>query len=152
MKDISESSPDPQDCLPRQDQEDNQDLDDLFGSYVNADGVRRSRRNQSLVEESYYYCMHQEDYKIQDLMMNPIAFQGTSDPDTMYWSQAMREPDALEFKKAAIKEFNDRSDREHWELMERKDVPAHKKVLPAVWSMNKKRDIKTRKITKYKAG
>ena len=95
--------------------------------------------------------MHQEDYKIQDMMMNPIAFQDTSDPDTMYWGQAMKEPYERKFQEAAIKDFNDHSDRGHWEMIERKDVPEDKKVIPAVWSMKRKRDIKTREILKYKA-
>ena len=35
--------------------------------------------------------------------------------------------------------------------MERKEVPKDKQVIPSVWSMKRKRDIKTCKVTKYKA-
>ena len=63
--------------------------------------------------------MHEDDYRLQDEMRDPIAFQASSDPDTMYWGQAMNEPDAEQFQNAAIKEFNDHSIRNHWELIER---------------------------------
>ena len=63
----------------------------------------------------------------------------------------MKQSDANEFRQAAIKEFNDHCERKHWILIERSQVPKGKNVLPAVWSMKRKRDILTGKIIKYKA-
>ena len=131
-----------------------QQENDEYGSYEDELGRRRSRRhqiNENITESSYYECMHEDDYRLQDEMRDPIAFQASSDPDTMYWGQAMNEPDAEQFQNAAIKEFNDHSIRNHWELIERINVPTGKTVIPSVWSMKRKRDIKTRQITKYKA-
>ena len=68
---------------------------------------------QVAAEESYYECMHEDDYKLQDQMKDPIAFKALNDPDTMYWHQAMRQQDAVHFKNAAIKEFNDHTKRNH---------------------------------------
>ena len=84
-------------------------------------------------------------------MQDPISFVATSNKDTMYWHQAMKQPDASEFRKAAIREFNDHCERKHWVLLERSQVPKGKNILPAVWAMKRKRDILTGKITKYKA-
>ena len=69
----------------------------------------------------------------------------------MYWHQAMKQPDASEFRKAVIQEFNDHCERKHRVLLERSQVPKGKNILPAVWAMKRKRDILTGKITKYKA-
>ena len=130
------------------------------GSYINEDGLRRSSRinlSSKAVSEfndsydAYYDAMHQEDYKIQDKMKDPISFAASSDPDTLYWHQAMKQPDAEEFRKAAIKEFNDHCEKKHWVIIDRSEVPPGKNVLPAVWSMKRKRNILTRKVIKYKA-
>jgi hypothetical protein len=34
--------------------------------------------------------MHEEDYLLQDEMMNPVAFMASSNQDTMYFHQAMK--------------------------------------------------------------
>ena len=47
--------------------------------------------------------MHQEDNKLQDDMEDPIAYLASSEPDTMYFDQAMKEPDRQEFLNAAIR-------------------------------------------------
>ena len=102
-------------------------------------------------DEEYYDALYREDYKIQDEMTNPISFSASSDPDTMYYHQAMKEPDRQEFIKAMAKEFNDHCDRGHWKIILKTEVPKGQRILDAVWSMKRKRDIKTRTILKYKA-
>ena len=65
---------------------------------------RKVNKPETYVARSVYYdAMHEDDYKIQDVMQDPIAFVATSDEDTMYYHQAMNQPDAKEFKAAAIK-------------------------------------------------
>jgi hypothetical protein len=84
---------------------------------------------------------------------DPIAFalKATSDPDTMYYHEAMKEPDAQEFRTAMTKEVDDHTGKRHWEIVRRSQVPAGVKVLPAVWSMKRKRRIATREVYKWKA-
>ena len=65
--------------------------------------------------------------------------------------EALRAPDAQEFKKAMVKEVNDHNDRQHWEIMEKKDVPKGETILPAVWAMKRKRRIDTRQVYKWKS-
>ena len=100
---------------------------------------------------SYYDALHQDDYKLQDEMTEPISFLAKTDEDTMYYHQAMASPDKKEFLKAMVKEYNDHAKRGHWELVHKKDVPQDTRILDSVWSMKRKRDILTRKITKWKA-
>jgi hypothetical protein len=84
-------------------------------------------------------------------MINPIAFLSHANKDTMYFHKAMQAPDADEFIKAVAKEVNDHIERKHWELIPCKHVPKGEKILPAVWFIKCKQDIKTQKVNKYKA-
>ena len=96
---------------------------------------------------SYYDALHQDDYKIQDEMMNSVAFLAKTDEDTMYYHQAMKAHDKVEFLKAMVKEFNDYATRGHWEIVHQDDVPSGTKILDSVWSMKRKRDILKWKAT-----
>jgi hypothetical protein len=102
-------------------------------------------------DEAYYDALHQEDYRIQDDMINPIAFLAKTDADTMYYHQAMRAPDRKQFVEAMVKEFNDHCDRGHWVIVPITEVPKGVKILDAIWSMKRKRDIKTQEVIKWKA-
>ena len=80
-----------------------------------------------------------------------LAFAASADPDTMYLHEAMKEPDKDQFLKAMEKEVGAHTGGGHWTLLERSKVPRGTKVLPAVWSMKRKRRIATREIYKWKA-
>lgn len=80
-----------------------------------------------------------------------LAYAASADPDTMYYHEAMREPDRAEFIKAMSKEVKSHTENGVWELVPRSSVPAGTKILPAVWAMKRKRRIATREIYKWKA-
>jgi hypothetical protein len=69
----------------------------------------------------------------------------------MYMHEAMREPDADEFRKAMQKEWDDQLGNRNFSIVHRSEVPEGATVLPTVWQMRRKRDIRTRKVKKYKA-
>ena len=79
------------------------------------------------------------------------AFKATSDPDTMYLHEAMKESDSGEFKKAMTKEVKDQYENGNFSIVPRSKVPEGATILPTVWQMKRKRDIKTREVKKYKA-
>ena len=84
--------------------------------------------------------------------MDPLyVFKAAADPDTMYMHEAQREKDWLKFKEAMQKEWDDQMSNGNFELIKRSDLPKSVNVLPSVWQMKRKRDIRTRKIKKYKA-
>jgi len=62
----------------------------------------------------------------------------SSDPDTMYFHQAMQEPDAPEFLKAAQEEFGKNLKDGTFEMILRSEVPKGFKLFPAVWAMKQK--------------
>jgi hypothetical protein len=98
------------------------------------------------IDEAYYDALHEDDYRIQDDMKDPVAFMSAKDEDTMYFDQAMKAPDKQNFVEAIVKEVNDHITSKHWILIPRSKVPEGVKVLDSVWSMKRKRDIKTRKV------
>eukprot|EP00957_Ditylum_brightwellii_P189215 14402458-Ditylum_brightwellii.AAC.1 len=66
---------------------------------------------ESIAQESvsfltYYDAMHKDDYVQQYLMHQPLAYLSQSDPDTMYFQHAMKEPDKEEFVKAIVSKVN----------------------------------------------
>jgi hypothetical protein len=74
-----------------------------------------------------------EDCETQALAEDPIAFAAsTSDPDTLYYNKAMNADDLVEFKRAMLNEVNAHSQNDHWEGMERAEVPAGQEILPSV--------------------
>jgi hypothetical protein len=79
------------------------------------------------------------------------VFKATADPDTMYWHEAMKEPDREEFLKAAQKEVDDQVKNGNFSIVKRSELPKDARVLPAVWAMRRKRRIKTGEIYKWKA-
>ena len=93
----------------------------------------------------------QEDLDTSELYQDPVAMLTTANSDTMYYHQAMKQHDAPQFVDAIINEINDHVQRKHWKLIPREDVPTSQKILPSVWSMKRKRDIKTQKVYKWKA-
>ena len=85
-------------------------------------------------------------------MCDPIAFKASSDPDMMYYHQALSAPDWQHFLMAIVKEVNDHITNNHWDLIPREEVPEQgTKILDSIWVMKRKRDIKTREIYKHKA-
>eukprot|EP00957_Ditylum_brightwellii_P013342 1007879-Ditylum_brightwellii.AAC.1 len=80
-------------------------------------------------------------------MNDLIAFAAKHDPDTMYFHQAIKQPDDPQFVEAIVKEINGHTERGHWQLIPIEEVPKGTKILDALWAMKQKRDIKTRQIT-----
>jgi hypothetical protein len=80
-----------------------------------------------------------------------LAYKATVDPDTMYLHQARKQNDWEEFREAMRKEIDDRVKGDNFEIIERHKVPTGTEVLPAVWQLRRKRDIKTQEVKKYKA-
>ena len=84
--------------------------------------------------------------------VDPIhAYAASVDPDTLYHHEAMREPDAPQFRDAMVKEFKDQWDNGNFELKLRTDIPEGARILPAVWSMKRKRKILTGEVYRHKA-
>ena len=123
-------------------------------------GLRRSKRQRTpterLIEIAYPVLIGEiYAYKVEDNCgddPNPLlAYAASADPDTMYWHQAMNEPDKDKFIEAAETELKAHFDNGNFELVHKSTIPEGVKTLPAVWQMKRKRRIQTGEVYKWKA-
>ena len=101
--------------------------------------------------QAYYESMHEDDYKLQNELEDPIAFLDSTAKDILYYHQAMKAPDRNSFQRAMHKEFDDHTSRQYWELLPIDQASEGKKVMDSVWAMKRKRNIVTNEIYKWKA-
>jgi Reverse transcriptase (RNA-dependent DNA polymerase) len=83
--------------------------------------------------------------------INPLAMLAKTDEDTMYWHQALQQPDSAQFIQAAKDEINTHEINKHWEVVSMDQIPKNMPILDSVWSMKQKRQLKTNKVYKHKA-
>eukprot|EP00978_Attheya_sp_CCMP212_P037948 scaffold183254_cov63-Attheya_sp.AAC.2 len=71
--------------------------------------LRRTQRMKESIEQetisfaAYYEHAMDADFKLQSDMDDPIAFLATTNKDVMYYHQAIKEPDRIQFINAMIK-------------------------------------------------
>jgi hypothetical protein len=134
-------------------------------SRTNPNATRRSTRTpkptQRLIESiqqqslAFPMCLEAarydpyEDNELDDV--HPLTLLAKADKDTMYLHEALRAPDRAQFIKAMQAEIGSHTDRKHWKLLQRSEVPEEHKVLDSIWSMKRKRRIKTQEVYKWKA-
>jgi len=83
---------------------------------------------------------------------NPLlAFAASADPDTMYYHEAMKEPDKEEFIKAMVREVEGQQANGNWTIVKADTIPEGATVLPSVWAMKRKRRIATQEVYKWKS-
>ena len=63
----------------------------------------------------------------------------TPNNDVFTLSQMLKLDDIKNFVLAMLKEIEDHESRDHWELIERKDLPAGVKTILSVWAVKKKK-------------
>jgi hypothetical protein len=80
-----------------------------------------------------------------------LAMTASNDPDTLYYHEAMKASDKEEFIKAMHDEVQGQIDNKVYAPVLRSSVPKHVKVLPAVWSMKRKRKASTGEVYRYKS-
>jgi hypothetical protein len=112
---------------------------------------KRYTQEVAFIAQSWDDIWDIQDFEIQEQMDDPIAFAATTNPDTMYLHEALRAPDRNEFIEAMKKEVKAHEDLKHWELIPKSQVPQGTLILPAVWSMKRKRRINTHEVYKWKA-
>ena len=90
-------------------------------------------------------------YRIQKSLENPLAFAASDNPDILYWDQAMKAPDRAKFLEAVGTELDGHEKMGNYEPVPLSQVPKGTKLIDMVWSMRRKRRIKTQEVYKWKA-
>jgi hypothetical protein len=80
-----------------------------------------------------------------------LAYKAKADPDTMYLHEALKEPDREKFIEAMEKEIAQQVQCGVYSIIKKSKVPQGATILPAVWALRRKRDVRTGAIKKYKA-
>jgi Reverse transcriptase (RNA-dependent DNA polymerase) len=97
-------------------------------------------------ESDYIHPTHYSEYRDDD-----VTFAASTDPDTLYLHEAMREPDRANFLAAMQDEVQAQTDNKNWEVVPRGALPTGTRVLPAVWAMKRKRKVLCGTVYKWKA-
>lgn len=80
-----------------------------------------------------------------------LVYKATTNPDILYLDEALMQPDRHEFVKAMLKEVRDHERRGHWKVIPKWMVPPGRRILPAVWSMARKRELLSGLVYKWKS-
>ena len=90
-------------------------------------------------------------FATQKALEDPIAFATTTNPDILYWDQAMKAHDRDKFLGAVSVELDGHERMGNYEPILIDKVPKGTKLLDMVWSMRRKRRINTQEVYKWKA-
>jgi hypothetical protein len=119
--------------------------------YVTRSG-RTSKPPERLIYDAKACLLSSEDYEEQEWMEQQLLFfKASTDPDTMYYHQAMKEPDKEQFLAAIDKECEAHFKEGNYKLVKRSKLPEGATLLSSVWQMKRKRKPSTGEISKYKA-
>ena len=80
------------------------------------------------------------DYLNDDIFQDqhPLSFKAESDPDSMYYHQAMKQPDNDKFIEAIEKELHSHFKDKNYELFPKSKLPKDALVLPHMWQLRRK--------------
>ena len=106
----------------------------------------KSRNKNEIQGEIFFYAaLYPTDTEGKlDVLpsMHPlIAYNATSDPDSMYLHQDTKEPDRANFLTAMLQEVTDQVKNENFTVVKRNQVPKDSTILPCVWKMQFVRSI-----------
>jgi hypothetical protein len=134
------------------DSENEDETEEFKGTYVTRSG-RTSRPPERLQYAALSSIMERYDYEEVEewCELDLLAFKASTDPDTMYHHQAMREPDKDKFEEAMRKECTSHYNKGIYKLTHITKLPKDATLLSSVWQMKRKRKPSTGEISKYKA-
>jgi len=120
--------------------------------YVTRSG-RRSKPPERLIYDANACLIRTNEHEDEETWSEQhlLAFKASTDPDTMYHHQAMKQPDKEKFQEAMRKECEAHYKEGNYRLVKRSELPEGATLLSSVWQMKRKRKPSTGEISKYKA-
>jgi hypothetical protein len=133
------------------DQDESERTQSAEGEYVTRSG-RISKPPERLQYVAFESVLEEYDYQDEDEWCEKdlLAFKASSDPDTMYHHQTMKQPDRKKFLKAMQDECTAHYKAGTFKLIKKADVPKGVPILSSVWQMKRKRKPSTGEISKYR--
>ena len=90
-------------------------------------------------------------YAIQKALEDPIAFTASSNPDILYWDQAMNAHDRDKIIEAVGVELDGHKEMGNYKPVQFREIPKGAELIDMVWSIGRKRRINTQEVYKWKA-
>jgi hypothetical protein len=120
--------------------------------YITRSG-RRSKAPERLTYDAQSCLIRpgNQEQEEECIEQDLLAFKVSTDPDTMYHHQAMKQPDKEKFQEAMKKECEAHFKEGNYKLIKKSKLPEGATLLSSVWQMKRKRKPSTGEISKYKA-
>jgi hypothetical protein len=119
--------------------------------------VARSGRRSRPPERLIYYAnsclirINEHEDKETWSEQGLLAYKASTDPDTRYHHQAMKQPDREKLQEAMRKECKAHNKEGNYRLVKRSELPEGATLFSSVWRMKGKRKPSTGEISKFKA-
>jgi len=98
-----------------------------------------------------YLALHPNKDTYEPTYPEVVAMKAHADPDSLYLHEARKQPDWKDFAEAMQLEIEQQVSTGLYTITKRSEVPEGATVLPAVWQLRRKRDVRTGRIKKHKA-
>jgi hypothetical protein len=114
---------------------------------------RRSKPPDMLIYDAQSCLIRPNEHEDKEAWCEQelLAYKASTDPDTMYHHQAMKQPDRDKFQEAMRKECEAHYKEGNYRLIKRSELPEGATLLSSVWQMKRKRKPSTGEISRYKA-
>ncbi len=148
------SSNESEDTYQRSNMETESEEEDHTGDiHVTRSGIRTVKPPERLTYDAHACLLTQDVHEEQESWAerDMLAYKASTDPDTMYYHQAMKEPGKDKFLAAIDKECEAHYKEGNYKLVKRSKMPEGATLLSSVWQMKRKRKPSTGEISKYKA-
>jgi hypothetical protein len=100
-------------------------------------------------DEEFSLLWHSPDASVLAMQfIIGIMAAPASDPDTLSYEQAMRAPDAEQFRQSAVQELRDLLAAKTWTVVDKR--MALTKILPGIWVFKRKRNPGTGEVKRHK--
>jgi hypothetical protein len=126
--------------------------EDTLDIYITRSG-RKSKAPERLQYDVHSCLIRSNEHEQEEgwSEQHLLAYKASTDPDTMYHHQAMKQPDREKFQEAMEKECEAHYKEGNYKLIKRSKLPEGATLLSSVWQMKRKRKPSTGEISKYKA-
>jgi hypothetical protein len=122
--------------LQTQDEENEVSRPDI---YVTRSG-RRSKPPERLIYDANACLIRTNEHEDKEtwIEQNLLAYKASTNPDTMYHYQAMKQPDREKFQEAMKKECEAHYKEGNYRLVKKSELPEGATLLSSVWQMKRK--------------
>ncbi len=119
--------------------------------YVTRSG-RRSRPPERLIYDANSCLIRSNEHEDKEALSEQglLAYKASTDPDTMYHHQAMKQLDMEKFQEATRKECEAHYKKGNYRLVKRNELAEGATLLSSVWQMKRKRKLSTKRSASTK--